>query len=107
MKSSPIPVGPWTRRGGGSLVSNYFGSSIWAATCPAATTPSPRVLARLSVLGSAYPGAEAGRDRLSGRPVAKVTKQVETHVFAALAAARVTAQVQDTGIRMPLGPPPW
>jgi hypothetical protein len=86
-------------------VSNDFGSSTWAAACPPASELSPRVLAPLSVLGSAY--LEAGRDRLSGRP-GGVKTQVEKHVSAAFAAAaRVAAQVKDTGIRMPLGPPPW
>jgi hypothetical protein len=85
-------------------VSNYFGSSTWAAACPSATVASPRVLASLAVLG--HTSLETGRFRLSGRP-GGVNKQVEQHVFAASAAARAVAQVKDADIRMPLGPPPW
>lgn len=84
-------------------MSNTFGSSAWAAACPVAIELSPRVLAPLSALGSAYP--EAGRDRLSGRP-GGVNTQVEQHVFAKVTAAWAT-QVKDADIRMPLGPPPW
>ena len=84
-------------------MSNSFGSSAWAVARPSATEPSPRVLAPLSVLGSAYP--KAGRERLSGRP-GGVNTQVEQHVFTKLAAASAT-QVKDTDIRMALGPPPW
>lgn len=85
-------------------MSNNFGSSTWAAACPQVTTLSPRVLAPLAVLG--HTTLESGRVRLSGRP-GGVNKQVEQHVFATYAAARVTAQVKDSDIRMPLGPPPW
>lgn len=85
-------------------MSNYTGSSAWAAARPSAIELSPRVPATLSVLGSAYP--EAGRDRLSGRP-GGVNTQVEQHVFARFTAAASVTQVKDTDIRMPLGPPPW
>lgn len=84
-------------------MSNHIDSSTWAAACPPAIELSPRVLAPLSVLGSAYP--EAGRERLSDRP-GGVNTQVEQHALAVFAAVQVN-QVKDTGIRMPLGPPPW
>jgi len=77
-------------------VSSYFGSSTWAAACPRPAVLSPR--------GVTFPAYDASLGRvLPGG----VEKRVEQHVFAELTAVRVNAQVQDTGIRMSSGPPPW
>jgi hypothetical protein len=80
-------------------VSNHIGSLTWAAACP-----RPTVLAFRGVTPSSagYASLECGRVRPDG-----ADKRVEMHVFATLAAAQKNAQVKDTGIRMPLGPPPW
>jgi hypothetical protein len=78
-------------------VSNNIGTQPWAAAaaCPRPSVPSTRGFTPLSAL---YVAPETGRKQRLG-----VDKQVETHVFAELAAA----QVKDAGIRMQLGPPPW
>lgn len=94
-------------------MSNYFGSSTWAAACPRTTVPAPRVLAPLPyapvAAGAAVAAnAAAGSTSELGRVwLADVAKHVELHVFAKSTAVQVDAQVQDTGIRMSLGPPPW
>lgn len=85
-------------------MSTHFAPSPWAAACPAAKAPSLcLLLAPQPALD--YATLETGRVRLSRRP-GGVDKRVEQHVFATSAAAR-DAQVKDTGIGMPLGPPPW
>jgi hypothetical protein len=97
MKGASVHEGPSDERGGGSPVSNYFGSSTWAAACPRTTVLSPRDVTSLG-----YDASLLGRVRPDG-----VEKRVEQHVFAKFAAARSNAQVKDTDIRMSLGPPPW
>jgi hypothetical protein len=80
--------------------------------------PAPRVLAPLPhatatatatvAAGAHAANAAAGCTSELGRVwLADVDKRVELHVFATSAAVQVDAQVQDTGIRMSLGPPPW
>jgi hypothetical protein len=95
-------------------VSNHSGSLAWAAARPRTTVPSARTSSRaLGLLpGGAYPSLECE----TGRP-GDVKQHVEQHVFATSAAvqakgnakatAKVDVLVKDTGIRMPLGPPPW
>jgi hypothetical protein len=80
-------------------VSNHIDFVAWAAARPRTTVLSPRGIAPLS---TGYASLECGRVGLGG-----VKKRVEQHVFATFAAVQVNAQVKDTGIRMPLGPPPW
>ena len=89
-------------------MSNYFNSLIRAAACPRTTVPAPRVLAPLSpaaVAADVAPGhvsTELGRVWAAG-----IDKRVELHVFATSAVVQVDAQIEDTGNRMSLGPPPW
>jgi hypothetical protein len=91
-----------------ALVGIYFGSSTWAAARPRTTVPSSHALTLLPAAGD--PRLECG----SGRPGG--VKLANKHVFVTSAAAqamannadaRVDVQVEDTDIRLSLGPPPW
>lgn len=81
-------------------MSNHFGSLTWAAARPRTAVLSSRTLALLPT--AAYRSLDCGAGWSGG-----LEKRVEQHAFATFAAVQANPQVKDTGIGMPLGPPPW